>query len=204
MQMPVSGAIPIMVSSSLAHVGHGDARPGRRVACPAISHEMSDEPKPDATATPEQRLEQLGLELPETAPAAGNYLAVSQVGATLYVSGHGPYQGAKAGYALKGRLGQDLDVEQGSRAAQLVILSVLASVKAHLGELDRVRRVAKLLCFVSSTPEFHDQPTVANGASDLLVEIFGPERGRHARSAVGMASLPAGIAVEIEAIFEVD
>jgi enamine deaminase RidA (YjgF/YER057c/UK114 family) len=151
--------------------------------------------------TPEQRLAELGLELPPIAPAVGNYVGAVQVGATLFVSGHGPVRDGE--YIFRGKLGHDMDVEEGRRAAQLVILNLLASVKEHLGELDRVVRVVKLLCLVNSAPDFGEQPAVADGASDLLVAVFGPERGRHGRSAIGMAALPFGIAVEIEGIFEV-
>jgi enamine deaminase RidA (YjgF/YER057c/UK114 family) len=152
--------------------------------------------------TPEQRLADLGLELPPVAPAVGNYVGAVQVDRTLFISGHGPVKDGE--YIFRGKLGADMQVEEGRRAAQLVILNLLASVKAHLHDLDRVKRVVRLLCLVNSAPDFGAQPSVADGASDLLVEIFGPERGRHGRSAIGMAALPFGIAVEIEAIFEVE
>jgi enamine deaminase RidA (YjgF/YER057c/UK114 family) len=123
------------------------------------------------------------------------------VGNILFVSGHGPYE--DGGYPYRGKLGSEVDVETGKKAARLTMVNLLASVKAELGTLDRVERVVKLLCMVNSEPDFAEQPQVANGASDLLVEIFGEERGKHARSAVGMGALPMGISVEIEAIFEV-
>jgi enamine deaminase RidA (YjgF/YER057c/UK114 family) len=150
----------------------------------------------------EGRLAELGLELPPVAPAVGNYVGAVQVDKTLFVSGHGPVRDGE--YIFRGKLGVDMEVEEGRRAAQLVALNLLASVKAHLGDLDRVRRVVKLLCLVNSAPDFGDQPSVADGASDLLIEVFGPDRGPHGRSAIGMAALPFGIAVEIEAIFEVE
>jgi enamine deaminase RidA (YjgF/YER057c/UK114 family) len=103
---------------------------------------------------------------------------------------------------FRGKLGREVDVAAGQAAAQLTILNLLASLKAEIGELDRVKRVVKLLVLVNSDPEFDQQPTVANGASDLLVAVFGPERGSHARSAIGMGALPFKIPVEIEAIFE--
>jgi enamine deaminase RidA (YjgF/YER057c/UK114 family) len=152
--------------------------------------------------TPEERLAQLGLELPDPAPAVGNYVGAVQVGSLLFVSGHGPVRDGE--YIFRGKLGTDMDVDEGKRAAELVILNLLASVKAHLGELSRVQRVVKLLCLVNCAPDFGNQPAVANGASDVLVHMFGAERGPHGRSAVGMAALPFGIAVEIEGIFEVD
>jgi enamine deaminase RidA (YjgF/YER057c/UK114 family) len=152
--------------------------------------------------TPEEVLAELGLQLPPIAPAVGNYVGAVQVDKTLFVSGHGPVRDGE--YIFRGKLGADMDVEEGRRAAELVALNLLASVKRHVGDLDRVRRVVKLLCFVNSAPDFGAQPSVADGASDLFLTIFGPDRGPHGRSAIGMAALPFGIAVEIEAIFEVE
>jgi enamine deaminase RidA (YjgF/YER057c/UK114 family) len=152
--------------------------------------------------TPEQRLEELGLQLPKPPTAVANYVGSVRVGELLFVSGHGPVKDGE--HLFIGKLGRDMDVEEGAAAARLVMLNMLATIKADLGELDRVRRVVKLLCFVNSAPDFRYQPVVANGASDLLVEIFGRERGSHGRSAIGMGALPFGIAVEIEGIFEVE
>jgi enamine deaminase RidA (YjgF/YER057c/UK114 family) len=151
---------------------------------------------------PEQRLEELGLELPPPASAVGTYVGAVQVDNLLFVSGHGPVEDGE--YIFRGKLGRDMEIEEAKAAARLVALNMLATIKAHLGELDRVQRIVKLLCFVNSTSDFGDQPLVANGASDLLVQVFGPERGAHGRSAVGMGALPFGIAVEIEGIFEVE
>jgi enamine deaminase RidA (YjgF/YER057c/UK114 family) len=150
--------------------------------------------------TPEERLQELGLEIPEPPPAVGNYVGAVRVGTILFVSGHGPFKDGRPTFI--GKLGRDLTVEEGQQSAQLVMLNMLASIKAEIGDLDRVARVVKLLCLVNSDPEFGDQPKVANGASDLLVAIFGEERGKHARSAIGMGALPFGISVEIEGIFE--
>ena len=150
--------------------------------------------------TPEERLQELGLEIPEPPPAVGNYVGAVRVGTILFVSGHGPFEDGRPTFI--GKLGRDLTVEEGQQSAQLVILNMLASIKAEIGDLDRVARVVKLLCLVNSDPEFGDQPKVANGASDLLVAIFGEERGKHARSAIGMGALPFGISVEIEGVFE--
>jgi len=149
--------------------------------------------------SPETRLAELGLMLPSPPLAVANYVGLVRVGDILFVSGHGPNEGGD--YAFKGKLGRDLDVPAGQRAAQLVILNLLATIKQEIGELDRIRRIVKLLVFVNSDPEFKEQYLVANGASDLLVKIFGEERGLHARSAVGIATLPFGISVEIEGIF---
>jgi enamine deaminase RidA (YjgF/YER057c/UK114 family) len=129
------------------------------------------------------------------------YVSAVSTGNLVFVAGHGPHRDGELIY--KGKLGQDVDVERGYEAAQLVALNMLASLKAEIGDLDRVKRVVKLLGMVNCVPDFGQQPEVINGASDLLVDIFG-ERGRHARSAVGMASLPRGISVEIEMIVEVE
>jgi enamine deaminase RidA (YjgF/YER057c/UK114 family) len=154
------------------------------------------------TKTPEQRLEDLGLQLPEPPAAVANYVGAVRVQELLFVSGHGPVKDGE--HMFIGKLGRDMDIEEGAAAARLVMLNMLATIKAELGELDRVRRVVKLLCLVNSAPDFRRQPLVANGASDLLVQIFGKERGSHARSAIGMGALPFGISVEIEGIFEVE
>lgn len=151
---------------------------------------------------PEHRLRELGLRVPEPPPAVANYVGAVRSGNLLFVAGHGPFEEGKPTFV--GKLGRDLDVAEGQRSAQLVALNMLATIKAELGDLDRVTRVVKLLVLVNSMPDFGDQPQVANGASDLLVDIFGEERGRHARSAVGMGALPFGISVEIEGVFEVE
>ena len=123
-----------------------------------------------------------------------------RVGNLIFVAGHAPFEGGRPTFIRK--LGRDVDVRQGKRAAELVALNMLASLKAELADLGRIARVVKLLVFVNSDSGFGEQPAVADGASDLLVAVFGPETGRHARSAVGMATLPFGISVEIEGIFE--
>ncbi len=151
--------------------------------------------------TPEARLAALGITLPDPNPPVGNYVAAVTVGNVVFVSGHGPFQDGE--YIFRGKLGRDLDVTTGQQSARLTIINLLASLKAEVGDLDRVKRVVKLLVLVNSDPEFAEQPMVANGASDLLVELFGEDRGRHARSAIGTGALPMGISVEIEGIFEV-
>lgn len=148
----------------------------------------------------EKRLQELGIALPTAPKPVANYIPCLRVGDLLFVSGHGPYDDGKT--IIAGKLGRDLTVEEGSRTARNVVLNVLSSVKAALGDLDQVRRVVKLLGMVNCTEDFKDQPKVINGASDLLVEIFG-EAGKHTRSAVGMQALPNGIPVEIEMILEV-
>lgn len=153
------------------------------------------------TSTPEARLEALGLSLPPAPEAVANYVGLVRVGEIAFVSGHGPVEDGEL--VFRGKLGRDMDTETGQEAARLVMLNILATLKAELGELDRVERVVKLLVMVNSAPDYAEQPLVANGASDLLVEIFGEERGKHGRSAVGMGALPYGISVEIEGIFQV-
>lgn len=153
------------------------------------------------TSTPEARLEAIGLSLPPAPEAVANYVGLVRVGELAFVSGHGPIENGELVY--RGKLGRDMETETGQEAARLVTLNMLATLKADLGELDRVERVVKLLVMVNSAPDYTEQPLVANGASDLLVEIFGEERGKHGRSAVGMGALPYGISVEIEGIFQV-
>ncbi|HZT84686.1 MAG TPA: RidA family protein [Gaiellaceae bacterium] len=155
----------------------------------------------DRATTPEERLAELGHELPAPNPAVGRYVGAVTAGNLVFVSGHGPYR--DGGFVYRGKLGREVDVATGRAAAQLTILNLLASLKAEIGELDRVRRVVKLLVLVNSDPEFGDQPAVADGASDLLVSAFGADRGAHARSAIGMGALPFSIPVEIEGIFEI-
>ena len=150
-------------------------------------------------ATPEERLEELGLELPQPPTAVANYVGIVVVDQLAFLAGHGPVK--DGGFPYTGKLGSDVDIEAGQRAAELVMLNILATLKAEIGELDRVARVVKLLVMVNSDPAFTEQPAVANGASDLLVAIFGEDRGRHARSAVGMVALPLDISVEIEGVF---
>ncbi len=149
----------------------------------------------------EDKLAQLGVTLPDSPSPIANYVPAVRTGNLLFLSGVGP--AAKPdGKVPAGKVGSDLTVEEGYEAARLVGINLLARLKAELGDLDRVSRVVKLLSMVNSAPDFTQPPAVANGCSDLLVEVFG-EKGRHARSAVGMAALPNNIPVEIEMIVEV-
>lgn len=152
-------------------------------------------------STVETRLQELGFELPLAPPAVGNYVGAVSAGQLVFVSGHGPVKDGELIY--RGKLGQDMDVETARKAAELVILNALASLKAEIGNLDRVHRIVRLYGMVNSTPDFVEQPKVIDGASDLLTAAFG-EKGRHARAAVGFVSLPYGIAVEIELVVEVE
>lgn len=148
----------------------------------------------------ETRLAELGVTLPDAPAPAANYVPFVQTGNLVHVSGQ---ISADAGGMIKGKLGADLDVDAGAAAAKACAISLLAQLKVACGgDIDRLVRVIKLVGFVNSTPEFGDQPKVINGASDFMVAALG-DKGRHARSAVSAASLPFGVAVEIEAIFEI-
>ena len=149
----------------------------------------------------EQKLKELGIVLPESPKPVANYVRAIRTGNLLFVSGHGPYNDGKI--LISGKLGKELTIEEGYKTARNVAVNCLASIRANLGSLDKVKRVVKLLGMVNCTEDFKDQPKVVNGASDLLVEVFG-EGGRHARSAVGMQALPNQIPVEIEMILEVE
>ena len=151
---------------------------------------------------PEARLKQLGIELGTVSAPVANYVNAVRSGNLLFLSGKGPPPG-KDGERPKGKVGREYTAEQAYQHARTVGLDLIAVMRAELGSLDRVKRIVKVLGMVNAVPEFEDQPKVINGCSDLLVEVFG-ERGRHARSAVGMASLPMGIPVEIECVVEVE
>jgi enamine deaminase RidA (YjgF/YER057c/UK114 family) len=148
----------------------------------------------------DQRLAELGIVLPAAAAPVAAYVPTVEVGGMLHVSGQISF--AEDGSLIKGRLGEDVDLDAGIAAARRCGIMLLAQLKAALGSLDRVERIVKLGVFVNSTPDFTDQPKVANGASELMVEVFG-EAGKHARSAVGVAALPLGVAVEVDAVVAV-
>ncbi len=151
--------------------------------------------------TPEQKLADLKLDLPAVPTPQGIYQPLVIVGNLVYVSGHGPLQSNKT--LIQGRVGADLDLEAGRRAARQVGLAMLATLRQYLGSLDRVRRLVKTLGLVNCTADFHQQPAVINGFSELMAEMFGAENGVGARSAVGAPALPGNMAVEVEAIFEI-
>ena len=148
----------------------------------------------------EQRIAELGITIPEAAAAVASYVPTVEQDGTLHISGQISFAEDKS--LILGRLGEDMDLEAGQAAARRCGIMLLAQMKAALGSLDRVERVVKLGVFVNSAPSFTDQPKVANGASELMQEVFG-EAGRHARSAVGVAVLPLGVAVEVDAIVAV-
>ena len=147
----------------------------------------------------ENKLTELGITLPDAPAPAANYVPFAQTGNLIFVSGQ---ISADENGLILGKLGENIETEAGAAAARRCGLALIAQLKAATGSLDKVKRVVKLTGFVNSTPDFTDQPKVINGCSDLMVEVFG-DAGRHARAAVSAPSLPLGVAVEIEAIFEV-
>lgn len=149
----------------------------------------------------EKRISELKIELPPAPKPVAVYKPLVIVGNLAYVSGHGPLKSDKT--LITGRVGADLDLNGGKAAARQTGLAILATLREHLGTLDRVVRVVKVLGMVNCTPDFKDHPSVINGCSELFADVFGKENGIGARSAVGMGSLPGNIAVEIEGIFEI-
>ena len=149
----------------------------------------------------ENNLANLGITLPESPAAVANYVPVVRTGNLIYLSGVGPAKKSD-GSEFKGKLGSDLNVEEGYDAARHTAINIIARLKEYLGNLDRVDQIVKVLSMVNSDPNFVDPPAVTNGCSDLLVEVFG-EKGKHARSAVGVATLPGGMPIEIEVIVQI-
>ncbi len=150
----------------------------------------------------EARIKELGITLPNPPKPMGNYIPAVRVGNLLFLSGHGPIRVADQPLT-RGKVGRDMSTEEAYKVAREVGINLLGSARATLGSLDKVKRVVKVLGMVNAVESFGEQPKVINGFSDLMVEVFG-ENGRHARSAVGMGSLPAGIPVEIEMILELN
>ena len=149
----------------------------------------------------EQKLTGMGLALIPPTKSAGNYVKAVRTGNLLFLAGH--ISTRPDGSTMTGKLGKDQTIEQGYDAAKAATVSILSTLKAELGDLNRIRRIVKVTGFVNSTPDFTDQPKVVNGCSDLLVALFG-DKGKHARSAVGMAALPLNAAVEVEMIVEIE
>jgi enamine deaminase RidA (YjgF/YER057c/UK114 family) len=146
-----------------------------------------------------ERLAELGIALPKVFPPAGNYVGCVVVDDMVYVGGHGPVDGDRV---IRGKVGADLSLEEAREAARMTALSILATLQAELGDLDRIERIVKVFGMVNVAPGFNQTPQVIDGCSDVLVEVFG-DAGRHTRSAVGLAELPFDIAVEIELIARV-
>ena len=149
----------------------------------------------------EKRLSDMGLELPDAPAPVANYIPAYRAGNLVFLSGVGPRD--YDGNTLKGKVGKDVSVEDAYQASRMCALNLLANLRGLIGDLDKVKHIVKLLGMVNGESDFTDQPAVINGCSELLVELF-EEKGRHARSAVGMGSLPGGMAVEIEMIVEVE
>jgi enamine deaminase RidA (YjgF/YER057c/UK114 family) len=149
---------------------------------------------------PETRLKELGLSIPEIPPAAGAYVPAVRVGNLVFCSGQGPYKDGKFPYL--GVVGSDLSLEEGYQAARIAALNCLAEICSIVGSIDNIVRVVQVRGFIASAPDFFDQPKVLNGASELLLDLFG-ESGRHARSALGTSVLPKNIPVEVEMVVEV-
>ncbi len=162
--------------------------------------QTSEVPPAAKKGTPEERLEALGIFLPAPAAPVAAYVPTVLVGGMLHVSGQLPFQD---GIVMVGRVGEDRDIGYAVAAAQACGIMLLAQIKAALGSLDRVQKIVKLGVFINSDPRFTDQPKVANGASELMVNVFG-EAGRHARSAVGVPILPLGAIVEVDALVAVE
>lgn len=151
--------------------------------------------------SPEKQLTKLGIVLPEVAPPVASYVNVVRTGNLLFLAGKGPVK--KDGEYIKGKLGKDLSVEEGAKAAELTATHHLAILKAYLGDLSKVKRIVIINGFVNSEADFYEQPKVINGASNLMVQVFG-EKGKHARTSIGVNTLPMNMAVEIEMIVEVE
>ena len=157
--------------------------------------------KKDPSYNPEAKLQALDITLETPSAPVANYVNAVRTGNLIFLAGKGPRQAN--GEYIKGKLGQDLTIEEGYEAARITAINQLSVLKAELGNLNKVKRIVKVLGMVNAAPDFTDQPKVVNGYSDLMVEVFG-ERGKHARAAVGMGSLPSNIAVEVEMIVEVE
>jgi enamine deaminase RidA (YjgF/YER057c/UK114 family) len=160
----------------------------------------TNQDQPEADYNPEARLKELNITLPPAPQPVANYVNGVQVGNLIFLAGKGPRYAD--GTEITGKLGQDVTMEQGYEGARLTAINQMAVLKVMLGDLNRVKRIVKVLGMVNCDPSFIEQPKVINGFSDLMVEVFG-ERGKHARAAVGVASLPRGQAVEIELVVEI-
>jgi enamine deaminase RidA (YjgF/YER057c/UK114 family) len=171
------------------------------IACSSETKEKGKEEQKSEIIDFDKRLKDLNIVLVAPSAPLASYVKTVRVGNLVYTAGHGPDK--PDGTRVTGRVGDDLTLEQGQEAARLTAISLLSSLKAELGDLNKVKRIVKVLGMVQSAPDFKDQPKVMNAFSDLMVEVFG-EKGKHTRSAVGMAALPANWATEIEMVVEVE
>ncbi|WP_395626725.1 RidA family protein [Daejeonella sp.] len=167
----------------------------------STKHYQSAKISSQASADIDARLKQLNIQLVEPSVPTANFVKTVRVGNLVFTSGHGPDK--PEGGTYQGRLGADLTIEQGQEAARLTGIALLSSLKKEIGDLGKVKRIVKVLGMVQCTPEFKDHPKVMNAFSDMMVGVFG-EKGKHARSAVGMSALPGNIAIEIEMIVEIE
>lgn len=165
-----------------------------------VALQAQNKKPPKGLASIDQKLVELGIVLPAVSAPIANYVNAVQTGKLIFLAGKGPRK--EDGTYITGKVGTDLTIEQGYEAAQLTAIHQLAALKAEIGSLDRVKRIVKVLGMVNCSPDFGDQPKVINGFSDLMVKVFG-EKGKHARSAVGVGSLPSKMAVEVEMIVEI-
>lgn len=170
------------------------------IASTIILSGCNNSSSPEAGYNPEAKLEALNIILPEPPKPVANYVNGVQAGNLIFLAGKGPRRAN--GTEISGKLGVDISIDEGYEGARLTAINQLSVLKAMLGDLSRVKRIVKVLGLVNSAPNFVDQPKVINGFSDLMVEVFG-EKGKHARAAIGVASLPRGQAVEIELIVEI-
>jgi len=172
-------------------------------ACQSPEKPATETTLPAQTQSPDvdTRLAELGIELPEVPAPVANYVPAVRTGNLVFLSGQGPKK--PDGTWLAGKLGEDLTIEDGYEAARLTGIQLLAALKSEIGDLNKVKRVVKVMGMVNAAPDFSEHPKVVNGFSDLMVEVFG-DKGKHARAAVGMGSLPFNIACEIEMIVEVE
>lgn len=182
---------PFVVLLLLLAVGCGQDLPAPEQASATAPQEVS----------PEARLQALGITLPPPPSPVANYVPTVRTGNLVFLSGHAPLQ--PEGGFVTGKVGDDLTLEEGREAARLAAIALLASLKAEIGDLSNVTRIVKATGMVNATSDFTEHSQVINGFSDLMVEVFGVERGKHARAAVGMVSLPLNITVEIEMVVEV-
>jgi enamine deaminase RidA (YjgF/YER057c/UK114 family) len=178
----------------------GTARRRVLAAALAMVSLAAANPANQESSTPEARLKALGIELPPAPKPIASYVPAVRTGNLVYLAGQGPLSGGKP--TVTGKVGRELTEEEGAKAARATVVILLSVLRAEIGSLDRVARIVKVVGFVNSAPGFTRQPWVMNGASDLLVEIFG-EAGRHARSSVGVSELPLNIPVEIEMVVEI-
>ncbi|MDX1494868.1 MAG: RidA family protein [Longimicrobiales bacterium] len=198
------GAARIAAGGAAAALGTALAPPQVLAATTpgALDGDPFDASVGGAQVSPEGRLRELGIELPAAVQPVATYVPTVQVGSVLYVAGHTPRM-PDGSAAFRGKVGDDFTLEQGREAARFVGLNILSTMRAALGSLDRVARLVRTFGMVNATPDFTQQPQVINGFSDLMVEIFGEEAGKGTRAAVGMGSLPGGMAVEVETYWEI-